>query len=329
METVKTIAGEEYKVVLQYNGDYLVECPDNIFAIGRMSGETFRITEATQMKEGYGREEIIPLFFSKIMSEREYDNLGMDFFERMDYEKKFRTVLFNEKPQLSYLPEDLLQEIYDNFLGTPSISGIMNAPDIELVLGGIDYNRFLEDAGDKPRLFIDFDGTIAKWQNIESYEELLQEGFIENSLLHENFIDNVKSVIASGEYEVFVLSLVIYDSPYPLLEKNSVIDRVLPEIDLKHRIFPPFAADTVKADYIPGGIRRTDILIDDYTKNLAEWRDAGGQGLKILTDANNNKGTWLDSGENAFREDCSLGEFKAALDSSLSLAQVDVNRRRR
>jgi hypothetical protein len=41
-----------------------------------------------------------------------------------------------------------------------------------------------------------------------------------------------------------------------------------------------------KTEFVPGGIREGDVLIDDYNKNLEEWRAAGGTSVKFVNDIN-------------------------------------------
>ena len=46
---------------------------------------------------------------------------------------------------------------------------------------------------------------------------------------------------------------------------------------------------------VPGGLRKTDILLDDYSRNLHDWAEAGAIGVKLLNDINNTHGTWTNS----------------------------------
>lgn len=85
------------------------------------------------------------------------------------------------------------------------------------------------------------------------------------------------------------MSAVLSDSKYALREKNEWLDRYIPEIDSYHRIFPPCGGN--KKEYIPGGIRKTDTLLDDYTLNLSQW-EPPAKGIKLLNGINHTKGTW-------------------------------------
>ena len=79
------------------------------------------------------------------------------------------------------------------------------------------------------------------------------------------------------------------DFPFAKDEKNYWLDKYLPEIDQAHRIFT--VVGRKKTDYIPGGVQPTDILLDDYNKNLEAWEAAGGIGIKLLNGLNTRK-TW-------------------------------------
>ena len=43
---------------------------------------------------------------------------------------------------------------------------------------------------------------------------------------------------------------------------------------------------------VPNGVSKFDYLIDDYTKNLFDWNDAGGVAIKFLNGINNNSKQW-------------------------------------
>lgn len=101
-------------------------------------------------------------------------------------------------------------------------------------------------------------------------------------------IDEIKTLIDNGE-DVYILSAYLTDSQYAFDEKNEWLNRYL-QIDNDHRIFVKYGDD--KSKYIENGITNTDYLIDDYTKNLNEWREAGGTPIKFLNGINNTKGTY-------------------------------------
>ena len=151
----------------------------------------------------------------------------------------------------------------------------------------------------KTRIFIDMDGTINKWEYV-GYDELYREGFFLTRTPDLFALHTVKSLIKSGEYDVYVLSACLMDSDYALDEKNAWLDYYLPEIPPEKRIFLPCGSELDKSKGIPGGIRDTDILIDDYTYNCKAWEEAGGKAIKYMNDLNNSKGTWLEEAGRCF-----------------------------
>lgn len=143
---------------------------------------------------------------------------------------------------------------------------------------------------EKQRLLVDLDGTAAKFTPVDTLEILYEKGYFRNLEPQMNVINAVKEIIRDHpEKEVYILSSVLSDSPYAEQEKNEWIDEYLPEIDSGHRIFPPCGKD--KKDFVPGGIRQDDVLLDDYTNNLINWQPPA-KGIKVLNGINHTHGTW-------------------------------------
>lgn len=144
----------------------------------------------------------------------------------------------------------------------------------------------------KPRLFVDMDGTLAVFNQIDKLETLYEQGYFANLTPQVNVVDAVRMVQARDEIEVFVLSAVLTDSKYAQVEKNEWLNIYLPEIDERHRIFVPCGED--KTMYVPDKILEEDVLLDDYTVNLNAW-EPPAKGLKMLNGINGTKGTWQKS----------------------------------
>ncbi len=140
------------------------------------------------------------------------------------------------------------------------------------------------------RLFVDMDGTLAKFNPVSTLEDLYEEGYFKNLAPQMEVVDAVKDIIDNHpKVEVFILSAVLTDSHFALSEKNAWLDEYLPEIDKEHRIFPPCGEDKTK--YLPGGVRETDHLLDDYSNNLHLW-EPPAKGIKLVNDINDTKHTW-------------------------------------
>ncbi len=151
-----------------------------------------------------------------------------------------------------------------------------------------DLREFLNFADEtiSPRLFVDMDGTLAVFQQIDRLEQLYEKGYFADLPPIRNAVDAVREICNRRDCEVYILSAAV-DSPYAVSEKNRWLDHFLPEIPEEHRIFIPCGEN--KAEYVPYGIRKTDVLLDDYTKNLLEWPE---KGIKLLNGINHIKGVW-------------------------------------
>lgn len=138
----------------------------------------------------------------------------------------------------------------------------------------------------KQRVFVDMDGTLARFHDEDRYlERMWEEGFFEQLKPFENAVDTVKALAKDPSVEVYILSAAIEgEPPYCVAQKHAWLDRYLPEIDKSHRIFT--AVGENKAELIPHGIKASDVLIDDYNKNLDEWQAYGGHSVKFVNNIN-------------------------------------------
>lgn len=151
----------------------------------------------------------------------------------------------------------------------------------------------------KLRLFIDMDGTLARFHDETTYlERMFEKGFFENLKPFENMVAAVNQMIERNIAEVYILSSII-NSPWCETEKNKWLDKYLPSIDKVHRIFA-IGAICRKTLYVPNAlvyhdeetgktrcdISKYNILIDDYNKNLSEWQAAGGTAIKAKNNIN-------------------------------------------
>lgn len=154
-------------------------------------------------------------------------------------------------------------------------------PDLKKAIGQTEQHK---------RLFVDMDGTLAVFQKVDHLEQLLEEGYFLNLPPQENVIDAVRVILHENpEIDVYIMSSVLSDSKYAVDEKNAWLNKYLPEIPMSHRIFPPCGEN--KLDYVPGGIRADDHLLDDYTKNLILW-EPPAKGIKLINGINHTHGTW-------------------------------------
>lgn len=139
----------------------------------------------------------------------------------------------------------------------------------------------------KKRLFVDMDGTLAKFHDEVNYlERMFEKDFFRELEPFENMVEGIRCFIQNNpDVEVFVLSArVIGEPPYCEVEKNAWLDRYLPEIDSSHRIYTDMGKS--KAEFIPGGVTKNDYLLDDYNKGLNLWLFDGGSAIKCHNNIN-------------------------------------------
>jgi len=148
------------------------------------------------------------------------------------------------------------------------------------------------------RIFVDMDGTLTEWIENESTDVLYEKGYYENLKPNEFLLQVIKGLVKKGE-DIYILSSFLNDSKYALEEKNNWLDRYLPELSKDKRLFIKYGDN--KTLIIPNGVSKFDYLIDDYSKNLFDWKDAGGIAIKFLNGINNKSKQWqgLNVKENA------------------------------
>lgn len=142
---------------------------------------------------------------------------------------------------------------------------------------------------DRQRLFVDMDGTLAEFKNVDTLETLYEKDYFINLKPNENVLGAIKQLIADNDIDVYILSAYLTDSRYALEEKNAWLDKYLPELPQEKRLFVPCGTD--KSVAVPGLIRPDDYLLDDYTKNLSEW-EPPARGIKLINGINHTNGTW-------------------------------------
>ena len=141
---------------------------------------------------------------------------------------------------------------------------------------------------EKVRWFLDLDGTVARFYDATPnyLEAMYEQNFFRNLKPYESMIEGIKLFIKQHpDVDVYVLSAKVNgEPPYCETEKQEWLDEYLPEIDYEHRIFTEMGKN--KADFVPNGIHKTDILYDDYNKNLLEWELNGGLSIKCHNNVN-------------------------------------------
>lgn len=136
---------------------------------------------------------------------------------------------------------------------------------------------------DKIRIFVDMDGTIARFHDENLYlERMFEKGFFRDLKPFENAVAAIEKLVNDSTAEIYILSATL--NSCSLDEKNQWLDKYLPNIDKDHRIFT--SLNVPKSEAIGHQLTDKDILIDDYNKNLLEWEKAGGTSVKAKNNIN-------------------------------------------
>ena len=139
----------------------------------------------------------------------------------------------------------------------------------------------------KKRLFVDMDGTLARFHDQVNYlERMYEKDFFKTLEPFENMVSGLRLFMAAHpDVEVFILSACIKgDPPYCEGEKNAWLDVYLPEIDQRHRIFTEPSQS--KGAAIPGMVTKEDYLLDDYNRGLNFFLHDGGHAIKCHNNIN-------------------------------------------
>lgn len=179
----------------------------------------------------------------------------------------------------------------------------------------------------KPLLFVDMDGTLAEWNtSLPNYaKEIFMPGYFRDRPAYPMVVQAIKMLIYSRAVEVFVISSVI-DEPHAIADKNSWLDKHIPELDNSHRIF--CKCGETKADKVREETGRFDgycVLLDDYSVNLHQWETSGGTAIKLLNGINGNNGTW--KGIKLSRFACNPADLKDKVLAAIVMALYEKGER--
>ena len=141
------------------------------------------------------------------------------------------------------------------------------------------------------KLFVDLDGTLAKFNIRNALKRFDNEvGFFAKLGAYVE-IEKVNELATSGQ--VFVISA----SPNEQADKDKMIwlEKFLPNVSKENITICRIGENKAKVieDKYNIKIDNNCYLLDDYTKNLIEWKANNGIGIKRLTSvADNSRGIW-------------------------------------
>lgn len=146
----------------------------------------------------------------------------------------------------------------------------------------------------KKKLFLDMDGTIAKFNSKKNALERFDKevGFFA-SLKPFAHLDTINNLIVNNIVDVYVISA----SPNEQADKDKMVwlETHLPKLAKENICFCRIGKN--KANEIKQqlniDIDNNCYLLDDYSKNLFEWNNCNGIGIKRLTSlADNSRKLW-------------------------------------
>ncbi len=142
----------------------------------------------------------------------------------------------------------------------------------------------------KVNLFLDMDGTLAKFYANPNYMEKMFEPNYFATLKPYAIVDTIKEIIKEMPIvKVMVLSACV-DTEYCEEEKQIWLDHYLPEIPQENRAFCKVGEDKTDLARLLVGKEDINILLDDYSVNLEQWKAQGWVAIKFVNGINDKKG---------------------------------------
>ena len=142
----------------------------------------------------------------------------------------------------------------------------------------------------KVNLFLDMDGTLAKFYANPNYMEKMFEPNYFANLKPYAIVNTVKEIIKEMPIvKVMVLSACV-DTDYCEEEKEIWLDHHLPEIPQENRAFCKVGEDKTDLAKLLVGKDDINILLDDYSVNLEQWKAQGWIAIKFVNGINDKKG---------------------------------------
>lgn len=140
------------------------------------------------------------------------------------------------------------------------------------------------------KLFLDLDGTLAKFNSKRNALKrfAVEEGFFAN-LQPYKYIECINDLAINKNINVYIISA----TPNEQADKDKMIwiGKHLSNIPQKNICFSRLGEN--KAEIIKQKLNitidKTCLLLDDYTKNLIEWQNNCGIGIKRITSKADNR----------------------------------------
>lgn len=136
-------------------------------------------------------------------------------------------------------------------------------------------------------LYVDMDGTTAKFYEHSGCLELMYEpGFFRSLNAYENVIQALVILAKKGVNLHILSALPDAKCGWVVGEKQEWIQDTELREHITSEIFTLPGQDKAKAAGIKPFGMRIPVLLDDFNKNLREWRAAGGLSVKMVNEIN-------------------------------------------
>ena len=141
------------------------------------------------------------------------------------------------------------------------------------------------------KIFLDLDGTVARFNVKNALQRFeTEKGFFKNLKAYKG-IEAIDEMAKAGN--VYIISA----SPNSNadFDKLAWCSKYLPNVPFENICFCRIGTNKVEEveKVLEIKVDKDCILLDDYTKNLRDWEQAGGTGIKRLTSvADNSRGLW-------------------------------------
>ena len=135
----------------------------------------------------------------------------------------------------------------------------------------------------KKRLFVDMDGTLARFHDEVRYlERMYEDGFFLQLNPFLSVVEAVDELALNPDLEVYILSSCVTEKCKE--EKLAWVNRYLSNIPSDRCVLVDVGCN--KALCFGRPLSANDYLLDDYNVNLGDWQAAGGHAIKLVNNIN-------------------------------------------